>query len=89
MQSVSPEVLSAQHLIEFLLNWYKRWLSPLFGNSCRFTPTCSEYAGEAVAKHGWMRGTGLAAWRLLRCHPFAASGYDPVPRCSHSEQLRS
>ncbi len=63
---------------ELLLRLYKRWVSPLFGNSCRFTPTCSEYAAQAVAEHGWWRGSMLAAWRLLRCHPFAKGGHDPV-----------
>jgi hypothetical protein len=65
---------------EFLLRWYKRWISPLFGNSCRFTPTCSEYAVQAVAAHGWWKGSILAAGRLLRCHPFAKPGHDPVQR---------
>jgi putative membrane protein insertion efficiency factor len=78
-----------QGLVEFLLNLYKRLLSPLFGNSCRFSPSCSEYAAQAVIQHGWIRGSGLAAKRVFRCHPFGASGYDPVPHCSHSEQLRS
>ena len=89
MQTATPEMASTQHLIELLLAWYKRWLSPLFGNSCRFTPTCSEYAAQAINERGVLKGTGLAAWRLLRCNPFGGSGYDPVPRCAHSEQLRS
>ena len=78
-----------QSFVEFLLNCYKRLLSPLFGNSCRFSPSCSEYAAQAVIQHGLIRGSGLAAKRVFRCHPFGASGYDPVPHCSHSEQLRS
>lgn len=71
-----------------LLRWYKRWLSPAFGNSCRFTPTCSEYAAQAVAEHGWIRGGMLALRRLLRCHPFATAGFDPVPYhgCSDSKE---
>ncbi len=48
-------------------------------NACRFVPTCSEYAMEAVEQHGALRGTWLAIARVLRCHPFAGSGYDPVP----------
>jgi uncharacterized protein len=48
-------------------------------NACRFVPTCSEYAIEAVARHGAIRGTWLAVARLVRCHPFNAAGYDPVP----------
>jgi uncharacterized protein len=67
-----------QDRAETLLRWYKRWLSPVFGNSCRFTPTCSEYAAQAVAEHGWIPGAGLALRRLLRCHPWGAAGFDPV-----------
>lgn len=62
-----------------LLRGYKRVLSPLFLPACRYTPTCSEYAMEAVDRHGVIRGAGLAMWRLLRCHPFIHGGYDPVP----------
>jgi len=89
MQTATPEIASAQHLIELLLSWYKRWLSPLFGNCCRLTPTCSEYAAQSIAQHGLLRGSRLAAWRLMRCHPFAAGGCDPVPRSAPTEQLRS
>ena len=59
--------------------FYKRVISPLLPPACRFTPTCSEYAREAVLRHGLARGLGLAARRLLRCHPFHAGGHDPVP----------
>jgi putative membrane protein insertion efficiency factor len=69
-----------QEQADALLSWYKRWISPAFGNSCRFSPTCSEYAAQAVAEHGWLRGGVLALRRLLRCHPLGAAGYDPVPR---------
>jgi hypothetical protein len=62
-----------------LLRGYKRWLSPLLPPACRFHPTCSEYAAEAVEVHGAARGAVLAAWRLLRCHPLARGGFDPVP----------
>lgn len=55
---------------------YKRTLSPLLPRSCRFSPTCSEYARLAVLKHGPARGTALAAWRLLRCNPLGAGGID-------------
>ena len=58
---------------------YKRALSPLLPPACRFTPTCSEYAHDAVLRHGLARGLGLAVRRLLRCHPFHAGGHDPVP----------
>ncbi len=46
---------------------------------CRFTPTCSQYAKEAITKYGVFKGTGLALWRVSKCHPFHAGGYDPVP----------
>ena len=58
---------------------YKRFLSPLLPPACRFTPTCSEYAREAVSRHGVRRGLALAVRRLARCHPFHAGGSDPVP----------
>jgi uncharacterized protein len=58
---------------------YRRYLSPVLPARCRFYPSCSAYALEAVAKHGAIRGSGLAIWRLLRCHPFHPGGYDPVP----------
>ena len=58
---------------------YKRAISPLLPASCRFYPSCSDYAREAVERHGVMRGMQLAARRLLRCHPFCPGGLDPVP----------
>jgi putative membrane protein insertion efficiency factor len=58
---------------------YRRFVSPLLPPACRFTPTCSEYAREAVTHHGVCRGLALAARRLARCHPFNAGGPDPVP----------
>jgi len=61
-----------------LLRVYKLWISPLFPPSCRYVPTCSEYAMEAVERYGAVRGVALAAWRVLRCHPLAAGGLDPV-----------
>lgn len=62
-----------------LLRAYKRAVSPLLLPSCRYTPTCSEYALEAVDRHGALRGSALVIWRVLRCHPFVRGGYDPVP----------
>ena len=70
--------------IQFALRGYKRWISPMLPNACRFVPTCSEYAMEAVERHGALRGTWLAVARLLRCHPFTRAGYDPVPQESRS-----
>ena len=58
---------------------YRRYVSPALPARCRFYPSCSAYAQEAVARHGAARGTALAIWRLLRCHPFHPGGFDPVP----------
>lgn len=64
---------------------YQRLLSPLFAGSCRFEPSCSEYARQAVILHGPLTGSLLALWRLLRCQPLCRGGYDPVPvRLSHN-----
>lgn len=75
------------HFLMRLLSWlllvpirfYQLAISPLLGPSCRFTPTCSEYARQAILKHGPFKGLYLAIRRLLRCHPWGGSGYDPVP----------
>jgi putative membrane protein insertion efficiency factor len=61
------------------LRAYKLTLSPLIGRQCRFAPTCSEYACEALISHGLLRGGALAAGRLCRCHPWGGAGYDPPP----------
>ncbi len=61
-----------------LLRFYKAAISPWLPAACRFTPTCSQYAVEAIQKHGAMRGTLLSAWRVCRCQPFARGGFDPV-----------
>ena len=62
----------------YLLRGYQVLVSPLLPPACRFTPTCSQYAIEAVRQHGALRGIYLAARRLLKCHPFHPGGYDPV-----------
>jgi len=76
-----------------LLRAYKLGISPFLGQNCRFYPSCSDYAAEAIRTHGALRGCALAALRLGRCHPWHAGGYDPVPpardgatqhRCRHS-----
>jgi len=59
---------------------YQLTISPFLPPSCRFLPSCSDYAIEAFARHGALRGGGLALWRLTRCHPWGGSGYDPVPQ---------
>ena len=66
-------------LLTGLLRGYKRLISPLLPPACRYVPTCSEYALEAVERHGVLGGGMRALGRLLRCHPFAQGGYDPVP----------
>jgi putative membrane protein insertion efficiency factor len=73
----------------WLLRGYKRWISPLFPPACRYVPTCSEYAKEAVDRYGVVRGGTKAAWRLLRCHPLAKAGLDPVVRHSTSDTGRN
>ena len=62
-----------------MVRGYRRYLSPLLPDSCIYSPTCSEYALEAIQKYGAARGSWLAARRILRCHPFHRGGYDPVP----------
>ncbi len=59
--------------------FYSKFISPLKPPCCRFTPTCSQYAIEALRKHGPFKGLALAIWRILRCNPWGGSGYDPVP----------
>ena len=66
-------------LLLALIRGYQRWLSPLLGPRCRFHPSCSHYAAEAIAQHGALHGGALALWRLLRCQPLCKGGYDPVP----------
>lgn len=63
----------------FLIRVYQYAISPLFPPSCRYTPTCSQYAVEAISKYGILKGSYLAVRRILRCHPFHPGGYDPVP----------
>jgi hypothetical protein len=66
-------------LLMLPIRFYRKFISPFTPPSCRFTPTCSEYAIEAITKHGPFKGTWLAIKRVLRCHPWGGSGYDPVP----------
>jgi putative membrane protein insertion efficiency factor len=66
-------------LLQLLIRGYQLMLSPFLGNHCRFTPSCSQYASEAISRHGSLRGSWLAMKRIGRCHPFCQGGYDPVP----------
>ncbi|MBT8039309.1 MAG: membrane protein insertion efficiency factor YidD [Gammaproteobacteria bacterium] len=65
--------------LQFLIRSYQVLLSPFLGNHCRFTPSCSAYAMEAIEKHGALKGGWLALKRIGRCHPLCDGGYDPVP----------
>jgi putative membrane protein insertion efficiency factor len=69
----------SQHAALGLIRGYKLLFSPYFAGSCRYVPSCSEYAAAAIATYGVARGTWLAMRRLSRCHPLGSSGYDPVP----------
>jgi uncharacterized protein len=71
-----------KHLLIWLLKAYRFAISPLYGQVCRYHPTCSAYALEAVTRHGSLRGSWLAVRRVGRCHPWADGGYDPVPPTS-------
>lgn len=77
------------HVVRGAIYSYRYTLSSVIGRECRFLPTCSEYALEAVATHGAWKGTGLALRRIARCHPWGGSGYDPVPPPSRSRKGHS
>ena len=68
-----------KYLLIGLIRWYRLLISPLYGQVCRYYPSCSEYALDAVRVHGSLRGSWLSARRLARCHPWAAGGVDKVP----------
>jgi putative membrane protein insertion efficiency factor len=63
-----------------LIRLYRKGISPHFAPSCRFRPTCSQYALTAIERFGALKGGGMALWRILRCNPFCKGGYDPVPQ---------
>ena len=67
-------------ILQLFVRGYQVALSPMFGDCCRFTPSCSNYMLEALKVHGAFKGTLLGLWRILRCHPFGKHGYDPVPK---------
>lgn len=62
-----------------MIRFYQRWVSPLFPNTCRYHPSCSQYTYEAIAKYGLLKGTLLGMWRILRCNPYSKGGFDYVP----------
>ncbi len=68
-----------KRLLIALIRFYQRAISPHTPGCCRFTPTCSAYAAEAIERFGALKGSALALWRILRCNPFCRGGYDPVP----------
>jgi uncharacterized protein len=69
----------ARRMVLGSIRFYQAAISPLFGRHCRFYPTCSDYARQAIERYGLARGGRLALRRILRCHPFTPGGYDPVP----------
>jgi putative membrane protein insertion efficiency factor len=73
-----------------LIATYRRFVSPAFGRRCKYEPTCSAYAAEAVREHGPLRGSLMGLWRLARCNPFSHGGFDPVPPrgCSLASKRR-
>jgi putative membrane protein insertion efficiency factor len=72
-------MMRLRFLAKILIRAYQRLISPVLPPSCRFIPTCSQYAYEAISRYGAMRGGLMAVKRILRCHPFHPGGYDPVP----------
>lgn len=75
-----------QRLAIAIINGYQRWLSPLLGNNCRFSPTCSSYAKTAIIRFGVIKGCWLTSKRILKCHPLNAGGLDPVPPINKKEK---
>jgi len=79
---------AAARVLMALITGYRRFISPLLGARCRFAPSCSAYALEAVREHGALRGTWLAVRRIGRCHPFNPGGFDPVPPALQGRRSR-
>lgn len=75
-----PHRVKNEKIFIGLIKFYRKYLSPLKGHAtCKYFPTCSQYAIEAIEKYGVLKGGLLAVWRILRCNPFSKGGYDPVP----------
>lgn len=77
-----------KYILIFLIRFYRKFLSPLFPPCCRFYPTCSSYALEALKRFGFFKGTYLSLRRILRCHPFHDGGFDPVPSLWNEKILK-
>jgi len=77
-----------QKVLTTMLRGYRYWVSPLLGQHCRFHPSCSSYALEAVQTHGTLTGSWLALRRIGRCHPWHPGGYDPVPSATRQPRYR-
>jgi putative membrane protein insertion efficiency factor len=73
-------------ILLLLVRFYQKCVSPLLPGACRYTPTCSAYAVEAITKYGAIKGGWLSVKRICRCHPFGGSGYDPVPDLTDKEE---
>ena len=78
---------AAARVLAAMITGYRRFVSPMFGPHCRFVPSCSAYALEAVREHGALRGSWLAVRRVARCHPFHPGGLDPVPPAARRGRL--
>ena len=77
--TASPLLSLPARLAEGAVRAYQLLASPVLGSNCRFHPSCSDYARQALRRHGLLRGLGLALWRIARCNPWNAGGFDPVP----------
>jgi len=82
-QVVQFLLLLPRNVCVAILRAYRATISPLYGDVCRYYPSCSQYALEAIQQHGAAKGIGLGAWRIVRCHPWAAGGIDDVPEPHH------
>ena len=82
---MDKKISPAQKIFIFPVKIYKKCISPLLPNVCRYKPTCSEYMIEAIEIHGVIKGIYLGSKRILRCHPWGGSGYDPVPPKKHKK----